>query len=60
MNIANTCTIFTLIFIQQYSVIPDIHNEKKGIFLIQKEKNMYMEEKLYQLLIRISFQIEIM
>lgn len=34
-------------FIQQYSVIPDIHNEKKGIFLIQKEKNMYMEEKLY-------------
>lgn len=47
MTIANTWTVFTLIFIQQYSVIPDIHNEKKGIFLIQKEKNMYMEEKLY-------------
>lgn len=47
MAIANTCTVFTLIFIQQYSVIPDIHNEKKGIFLIKKEKNMYMEEKLY-------------
>lgn len=48
MTIANTCTVFTLIFIQQYSVIPDIHNEKKGIFLIQKEKiYLYMEEKLY-------------
>lgn len=38
MAIANTCTVFTLILIQQYSVIPDIHNEKKGIFLIQKER----------------------